>query len=112
MENIDLGDILQSLDEVEKQNSFGLDLSEIQNSLTDVQKKVEETENEKPQIQSSFLLKQADELLEEINSNIKKIDSKIDKKIKSKKCKKVEKSRSYFEKQEIKQKKIKNLRKK
>lgn len=88
-----------------------IDLSSIKDCLNEVESKELEEQNvqQAHELPPSPLLGHTDELLLELN--MKQMDPKLAHKFKSKKCKKPEKSRGYFEKQEIKQKQLKKLRK-
>lgn len=61
------------------------------------------------QLPPSPLIGKTDELLLELN--VKQTDPMLEHKFKCRRCKKPEKSKGYFEKQEIKQKQIKKQRK-
>ena len=89
---------------------MSIDLSAIEASLNDVeQKEAPVQDGYDHNIPPSPLLAQADDLLLELN--MKQADPKLEHKLKCKKCKKPEKSKGYFEKQDIKRKQLKKLRK-
>ncbi|KAK8863983.1 hypothetical protein M9Y10_011677 [Tritrichomonas musculus] len=89
---------------------MSLDLSAIEASLNEVEKKESSLQEQSShQLPPSPLIGQTDELLLELD--LKQTDPKLDHKFKCKKCKKPEKSKGYFEKQNFKQKQIKKLKK-
>ena len=90
---------------------MSIDLSAIEASLNEVEQQETIIQNQnRIELPPSPLLGQTDELLLELNIN--QNDPKYDHKFKCKKCKKPERSKGYFEKQDIKQKQLKKLNKK
>ncbi|OHT15559.1 hypothetical protein TRFO_02905 [Tritrichomonas foetus] len=89
-----------------------LDLSSLNACLNEVQANDNKTQQQDPNqthIPTSSLLRDKDQLFEEVKQTNAKLQ--LDHKNKCKKCKKPEKSKGYYEKQDIKQKQLKKLKK-
>ena len=86
-----------------------LDLSAIAESLNEVQKCEQQSQQQTSSMPVSSLLRDKDDLLAEIQMKNAELMAKNKNKIK--KWKKAEKSKGYYEKQDMKQKQFKKLKK-